>query len=58
MELLLSSPENLSRLDKLRAELAQNIASDYAGVFQEAVRLRANPRINRANFDQIVQPQQ
>ena len=44
--------------DKLRAELAQNIASDYAGVFQEAVRLRANPRINRANFDQIVQPQQ
>jgi hypothetical protein len=27
-------------------------------VFQEAVRLRANPNINRTNFDRIVQPQQ
>jgi peptidyl-prolyl cis-trans isomerase D len=44
--------------DKLRSELSQNIASDYAGVFQEAVRLRANPNINRTNFDRIVQPQQ
>ena len=44
--------------DKMRTDLSRNIASDYASVFQEAVRLRANRRINQANFDQIVQPQQ
>lgn len=44
--------------EKLRTDLSRNIASDYASVFQEAVRVRANPRINQANFDQIVQPQQ
>ncbi len=43
--------------EKLRSELSRNMASDYASVFQDAVRLRANPRINRTNFDQIVQPQ-
>ena len=42
--------------DKMRADLARNIAMDYATVFQEAVRQRANPRINQANYNQIVQP--
>lgn len=42
--------------EKMRTELARTIAQDYVGIFQEAVRQRANPRINQANFDQIVQP--
>ena len=58
-EIAVADPDaDKAGFDKLRTELSQNIASDYANVFQEAVRLRANPRINRANFDQIVQPQQ
>jgi hypothetical protein len=40
----------------MRADLARNIAQDYTTVFQEAARQRANPRINQANYDQIVQP--
>ena len=43
--------------DKMRTQLSQNIGGDYVSVFQEAVRLRANPRINQTNYDQIVQPQ-
>ena len=42
--------------EKMRLDLSRNIAQDYVTVFQEAVRQRANPRVNQANFDQIVQP--
>jgi peptidyl-prolyl cis-trans isomerase D len=41
---------------KLNSELTNAIGSDLVATFQEAVRLRAKPRINQTNFDQIVQP--
>ena len=41
---------------RMRGDLARNIGNDFATVFQEAVRLRANPRVNQTNFNQIVQP--
>ena len=56
-EIVVSDPEaDKAGFDKLRTDLSRNIAADYANVFQEAVRQRANPRINQTNFDQIVQP--
>jgi peptidyl-prolyl cis-trans isomerase D len=42
--------------DQLRAAVARTVSSDLASVFAEALRLRASPRINQANVDQIVQP--
>ncbi len=48
--------QDKAAFDKLRSDLSRNVAQDYATVFQDAVRLRANPRINQANIDQIVQP--
>jgi hypothetical protein len=42
--------------DQLRTAVARTIGADLASVFGEALRVRANPRINQANVDQIVQP--
>jgi peptidyl-prolyl cis-trans isomerase D len=42
--------------EQLRAAVTRTIASDIAATFADAVRLRANPRINQANLDQIVGP--
>ena len=56
-EIVISNPEtDKTAYDKMRLDLARNIAQDYVAVFQEAVRQRANPRINQTNFNQIVQP--
>ena len=45
-----------TRYEQMRAAVARTIAGDLSEVFSEALRLRANPRINQANVDQIVQP--
>ncbi len=42
--------------EQLRAAVSRTVANDLATVFSEALRLRANPRINQTNFDQVVQP--
>ena len=42
--------------EQLRAAVARTVGNDLAATFAEALRLRANPRINQANVDQIVQP--
>ncbi len=42
--------------EKLRGIVARTIGTDLATVFTEALRLRANPRINQANVDTIIQP--
>jgi peptidyl-prolyl cis-trans isomerase D len=42
--------------EQLRAAVARTVGNDLATTFSEALRLRANPRINQANVDQIVQP--
>jgi peptidyl-prolyl cis-trans isomerase D len=41
---------------QLRAAVTRTVSDDLATAFAEALRLRANPRINQANVDQIVQP--
>ena len=41
---------------QLRAAVAKTVSDDLTELFAEALRLRANPRINQANVDQIVQP--
>jgi peptidyl-prolyl cis-trans isomerase D len=45
-----------AQYDQVRAAVSRTIANDVSAVFAEALRLRANPRINQANVDQIVQP--
>lgn len=42
--------------DSLVGAVNSSIGSDMATVFADAVRMRANPRINKTNFDSIVQP--
>jgi peptidyl-prolyl cis-trans isomerase D len=42
--------------EKLRAAVGQTLSNDLAETFAEALRLRANPRINQTVVDQIVQP--
>ncbi len=42
--------------EQVRAAVSRTIGGDLSAVFSEALRLRANPRINQANVDQIVQP--
>jgi peptidyl-prolyl cis-trans isomerase D len=42
--------------EQLRAAIARTLANDLANTFTEALRLRANPRINQPVVDQIVQP--
>ena len=42
--------------EQLRRAVDQTVSNDLANLFAEALRLRANPRINEANLDQLVQP--
>jgi peptidyl-prolyl cis-trans isomerase D len=42
--------------NQLRAAVTHMVSDDLSAVFAEALRLRANPRINQENVDQIVQP--
>ena len=42
--------------DQLRSAVSRMVGSDIASMFAEAVRERANPRINQENFNSIVQP--
>jgi peptidyl-prolyl cis-trans isomerase D len=42
--------------EQLRAAVARTLSNDLASVFVEALRLRANPRINQTVIDQIEQP--
>jgi peptidyl-prolyl cis-trans isomerase D len=42
--------------EQARTAVNRSIGSDLSSVFTEALRQRANPRINQSNFDQIVQP--
>ena len=44
------------RYDQVRAAESRTLADDMSAAYTEALRLRANPSINQANFDQIVQP--
>ena len=41
--------------DRLRAAVGRTVANDISAVLTEALRLRANPRINQENVDQVVQ---
>ena len=41
---------------QLRGAVARSIGNDLSTILVEAVRLRAAPKINQTNFDQIVQP--
>jgi hypothetical protein len=45
-----------SGYDQLRNSVGQSIGGDLAAVFAEAVRERANVRINHENYDNVVQP--
>ena len=42
--------------EKLRGVVTRTVVNDLASLLTEALRLRANPRINQTNVDQIVQP--
>jgi peptidyl-prolyl cis-trans isomerase D len=42
---------------QLRSAVSASIGNDMATVFAQALRDRANPRINKGNYDSIVQPQ-
>ncbi len=43
--------------ERLHTAINGSMGRDLAMVFAEAVRLRANPQVNRQNYDSIVQPQ-
>ena len=43
--------------DQARAAIAKSISDDMATVFVDALRQRANPRINQQGFDSVVQAQ-
>ena len=45
-----------AQYQQLRTAESHTLADDMSKVFSEALRLRANPSINQANVDQIVQP--
>jgi len=42
--------------DQLRTAISRTVGNDIASIFTEAVRERANPRINQENFNSVVQP--
>ncbi|HBK09530.1 MAG TPA: hypothetical protein DDZ81_27330 [Acetobacteraceae bacterium] len=42
--------------DQAKAAIKKSLSNDMATVFLDALRQRANPRINQANFDSVVQP--
>ena len=41
---------------RLGQALAKTVANDMSSLFQEALRARANPRINQQNLDQLIRP--
>jgi peptidyl-prolyl cis-trans isomerase D len=45
-----------TRFEQVRGAESRSLADDMSATFSEALRLRANPSINQANVDQIVQP--
>jgi peptidyl-prolyl cis-trans isomerase D len=45
-----------TRFEQVRAAETRTLANDMSAIFTQALRLRANPSINQANVDQIVQP--
>ena len=45
-----------TRFQQLQGAVAHSIGNDLVATFTEALRQRANPRTNDANFDSIVQP--
>jgi hypothetical protein len=42
--------------DQARTAITRSLSNDMAAVFVDAVRARAKPQINQANFDSVVQP--
>lgn len=42
--------------EQLRTAVSRSIGADITSIFVDAVRERANPRINQANYDSVVQP--
>ncbi len=42
--------------DQAREAIAKSVQSDVAAVFVDALRQRADPRINQSGFDSVVQP--
>ena len=42
----------------VRQALSRSLGNDFTTLFADAVRERANPKINQANYDSVVQPQQ
>ena len=42
--------------DQVRKAVARSVGQDLSSVFAEALRLRANPRVDQKNVDQIIQP--
>jgi len=42
--------------DQARQAVNRSVANDVTSIFTEAVRERANPRINQENVDQVLQP--
>jgi peptidyl-prolyl cis-trans isomerase D len=42
--------------DEAKSAIGKSLSNDMANVFVEAVRQRANPQFNQANFDSVVQP--
>jgi peptidyl-prolyl cis-trans isomerase D len=42
--------------DQAREAITRSLSNDVATVFVDAVRARAKPQINQANFDSVVQP--
>jgi peptidyl-prolyl cis-trans isomerase D len=42
--------------DQVRTAITRSIAGDLTNVFGDAIRQRANPRIDQQNLNQIIQP--
>ena len=42
--------------EQAREAITRSLSNDAATVFIDAVRARAKPQINQANFDSVVQP--
>jgi len=42
---------------QIREAISRSIGGDLVSVFSEAVKERANPKINQENYDSVVQPQ-
>ena len=42
---------------RLQTAIDQSVGQDLSATFTDALRQRANPRVNKANYDSVVQPQ-